>query len=128
MVESVSSRSKSLVDVFTAQFQYSGSDRLDITVKGQDPLGRYFAPSWYLVNEFKYRGLSKSKYKETYLLLMIKSREKHSQEWKELLARDKVTLVCFCKAGTFCHRLLLANFLEELGAVYKGERRLRDVR
>jgi len=32
-----------MLTVYTAQYRYSGLDRLDITVKGQDPFGRVFA-------------------------------------------------------------------------------------
>lgn len=38
------------MDIWTAQYQYPGPHRLDITVKGQDPIGRLFAPTWDMVN------------------------------------------------------------------------------
>jgi hypothetical protein len=35
--------------LYTARYRYSGNDRLDITVKGKDPIGRIFAPSRKMV-------------------------------------------------------------------------------
>lgn len=37
----------------TAQYRYSGNDRLDITVKGNDPIGKIFAPTWEMVRLYK---------------------------------------------------------------------------
>jgi hypothetical protein len=34
----------------------------------------------------------------------------------------ELTLVCFCKAHSFCHRYLLTEYLQKFGAIYKGKR------
>ena len=39
--------------LYTAQYRYPGMDRLDITVKGQDRFGKFFAPTWNMVSGFK---------------------------------------------------------------------------
>jgi uncharacterized protein YeaO (DUF488 family) len=49
------------------------------------------------------------------------SYKENRKRWDELLNQDEVVLVCFCKAGDFCHRVLLAEILVKLGAEYKGE-------
>ncbi len=66
--------------------------------------------------------VSRAEYTEMYRSLMRESYAHHKDVWQDLLDRDEVTLVCFCKAGTFCHRYLLAEYFESLGANYLGER------
>lgn len=41
--------------------------------------------------------------------------------WDALLARESVTLCCYCRHGAHCHRYLLAEMLVKLGATYEGE-------
>jgi len=110
-----------MLEVWTAQYSYNGPDRLDITVKGQDPLGKYFAPTWKMVMECKKGKISEEEYTEQYLSLMRRSWQERPNVWQELLSRKRVVLVCFCKPGSFCHRVILAKLLEKYGAVYKGE-------
>ncbi len=38
-------------DIWTAQYRYNGPDRLDITVKGNHPVGSVFAPTWSMVRK-----------------------------------------------------------------------------
>ncbi len=42
--------------------------------------------------------------------------------WDALLARDEVTLCCYCPDAVHCHRTLLADILRQLGATVHGER------
>ena len=115
---------KSFLHVYTSTYRYPmGADRLDITVKGQDPIGKHFAPTWELVRRFKDKQhpLDEESYTREYRKLMRRSYVEHRHIWDELLARDRVVLVCFCRPGAFCHRLLLAGFLEQCGAKYEGE-------
>lgn len=49
--------------LYTAQYSYSQNDRLDITVKGKDPVGRVFAPTWKMVMQSKEGRLSWDDYK-----------------------------------------------------------------
>lgn len=39
--------------VRTSRIDYRGDDRLDVTVKGQHPVGRALAPNWPLVRAAK---------------------------------------------------------------------------
>jgi uncharacterized protein YeaO (DUF488 family) len=41
--------------------------------------------------------------------------------FKVLLAKNKLVLLCYCKAGEFCHRILLKDELVKQGAEYMGE-------
>jgi uncharacterized protein YeaO (DUF488 family) len=108
--------------VWTAQYQYKGTDRVDITIKSAVYPWNVFAPTWEMVMEYK-----RSKYKEIYVkkykTIINKAFELHSQQLSDLLRSDRtITLVCFCRPGDFCHRILLAKHFESLGATYLGER------
>jgi len=104
--------------VYTAQFGYREADRLDITVK----LGeKAFAPTWDMVMGYKKGELSEVQYKELYLERMRRSYVANRAIWNEILKRDRVVFVCFCRKGEFCHRVLLAKIFEKLGAEYGGE-------
>ena len=110
------------MELYTARISYKEPDRLDITVAGRDSVGRMFAPSWKMVTGLKQGLLSEEQYRGMYRYLMETSKQDRPSAWTEVLNRDVVTLVCFCRVGEFCHRYLLAKYLEELGANYKGER------
>jgi len=108
--------------LYTAQYKYAGEDQLDITVKGKDPIGPFFASTWKMVMGSKERKISRDGYKQMYRELMQKSYRENLGVWNDILGRDEVTLVCFCAFETDCHRYLLAGYLEKLGAEYMGER------
>jgi len=108
--------------LYTAQYKYAGDDRLDITVKGKDPIGRFFAPTWKMVMGSKEGKISCDEYKRMYRELMQKSYRENLGVWNDILGRDEVTLVCYCASRKDCHRYLLAGYLEKLGAEYMGER------
>jgi len=106
---------------WTTQYSYKGPDRLDVTVKTGI---KAFAPTWEMVLGYKSGILSKQKYEEQYIALLTRSWKENRAEWEKLLRMSEVTLVCFCKPGNFCHRVLLATVMEKCGFVYKGERNL----
>jgi ribA/ribD-fused uncharacterized protein len=107
--------------VFTAQYSKKSMDRLDITMKGQDPIGKVFAPPKSLVYDYKGGRIDCDKYSSVYNNLMLESYNNNKSTWNFILSRRSVTLVCFCKPGEFCHRVLLAQIFRQLGATYKGE-------
>ena len=110
--------------LYTAQYRYAGDDRLDITVKGKDPIGKNFAPTWKMVMGSKEGGISRDEYQRMCRELMRNSYRQHRDTWEEILNREEVTFVCFCKSESFCHRYLLAEYFSKLGAEYLGEKRL----
>ena len=111
-----------MLKVWTAQMRYPGKDRLDITVKSGT---QAFAPSWPMVIGFKDGSIDEEGYTWRYKNLMEKSKQVFFAQWEDLLKREEVTLVCYCPAGAFCHRILLAKMLEEqFGVQYMGERSL----
>ena len=137
--------------VYTARMSYGGPDRLDITratahnlgeAMGLPCPGAIFAPSWKILNR-ALRELEAAKrqrdcgqaqrsdhaeqaswvrYSKDYTEEMRQSYRMHRAEWDALLARDVVTLVCFCINPQRCHRTVLAGILGKLGADVKGER------
>jgi hypothetical protein len=118
--------------LFTAQYRYPGKDRLDITVKGNCPAGKLYAPTWEMVQGVKTNNFTEEEYTKFYYDLLLERWKTHGHEMLKLVeivqgtanmpARD-VTLVCFCPAGSFCHRHLLVKFLQHNWAVeYGGER------
>jgi hypothetical protein len=111
---------KQPLKVWTAQYRYGEADRFDVTVKGKANLA--FAPTWDMVNGIKNGTLSEKEYTRQYINMLEESMQKYSSAWSELLSKKEITLVCFCAKETFCHRIILARFLERLGAKYLGEK------
>jgi len=108
------------MQVYSSNYRYNGADRLDVTMKTNNSLGKALNPgSWDLVMGYKNGKISEEQYIEKYIKRL---NEAHPIVWDELGKYSRVTLVCFCRPGDFCHRVLLAKYLEEkLGANYRGE-------
>jgi hypothetical protein len=70
---------------------------------------------------FKAGNMTEQQYIDYYHDKMVQSYKEARSGWERLLECDWVVLVCFCKAHTFCHRYLLADYLEKCGAKYEGE-------
>lgn len=134
------------LQVYTARMGYRGPlPWLDITRKSAGPDGIAFAPSMRLLartlwarkhveglREFgcepqaaSYERGSWEEYQREYIAEMRDSYRTARQAWDALLARDVVVLLCFCgeqhTRHRRCHRFLLADILEKLGATNQGE-------
>lgn len=115
-----------MLEVYTARYSTKDRDRLDVTRKGRS---RAFAPSWDLlapIIKIRQSGRDETaeewaSYRESYTGEMRRSYRKHPGEWRALLARERVVLVCFCNNPERCHRRVLAEILEKLGARDRGE-------
>lgn len=112
---------------------YTGADRLDVTRGSGSVLGLHFAPSRDLLNEAQRLKKAAKKndeqlvaawewYRPRYLEELRQSYRTNYGAWLELLARDELTLCCYCGTAERCHRRLLAEVLVKLGAKYLGER------
>jgi len=114
------------MDIYTAQYKYNGPDRMDITAKGNP--SHILAPTWNMVNAVKAGKLSEWNYTIQYFSLITKrlfvgGSAVHEPFEQLLLIQDSITFVCFCPPNTFCHRILAARLLEEMGyGIYRGER------
>jgi len=130
--------------VYTARVSYGGADRLDVTRKSAGPDGIAFAPSWAILGPaLKAREVAEwllkaslwereaaariereawEAYVPAYLAEMRESWRANRHAWHALLARESVTLVCYCADPARCHRTLLAGILAKLGSTDAGER------
>ena len=120
-----------LQTIYTAQYHYSGQDRVDITVKGQDPNWKEFAPTWDMVMGVKNGTMTEQEYVDlywnfdTFVSKPTIIGKIPSTTWDRLLCMPTATFVCFCPKGAFCHRNILVNFiLDTMGSriVYGGWR------
>ena len=104
--------------VYTSHYSYRGERRFDITArKGSD----VFKPEWEMVMSYKNGCMTRQDYEQKYHAMMQQSFRENKHVWERMLQADYIVLVCFCRAGEFCHRLLLADYLEKCGAKYMGE-------
>lgn len=112
--------------IHTAQIRYKGAGRVDVTVKSARGQGRCFAPTWDMVMSAKRGEITEAEYTERYLAI-LEIVPVSAIDW--LLSQavnGDITLVCYCKPGAFCHRVLLAKWLESRGyGSYVGEREVR---
>jgi len=97
--------------LYTAQYRYSGLDRTDITVKGMDPYGKYFAPTWNMVTGIKDGSISEEEYIKQYLQIL---EEVPTYVFDWLLKPETRTFVCFCSKEAFCHRNILVKYLIQI--------------
>jgi len=118
------------MDIYTAHYRYSGTDRLDITVKSATPPGSVLAPTWEMVKRYKDGTLDQWQYTIKYFAKLVDRMYRAGDREQKMLDailtdRKSLTLVCFCPVGEFCHRILAARMLEDIGyGRYVGERQL----
>lgn len=95
----------------TAHYRYSGPDRLDITVKGEHPFGKFLAPNWDMVMAVKKHGKEAHPFylKEYWKILD----NVPNWVWEALLKEEAVTFVCFCRQEEFCHRNILIEYMRD---------------
>jgi hypothetical protein len=99
--------------LYTSHYRYSGPDRVDITVKGQDPRWKVFAPTWEMVMGVKNGTMSEAEYIKRYVATLARVRD---STWDTLLQMEEATFVCFCLKDWFCHRnILIHHIVESLG-------------
>lgn len=79
-----------------------------------------FAPGWDIVLPVKAGTLSEAEYTRIYIERLEFSEIVYSEDWEALLGQPEVVLACYCAAGKFCHRHLLATYLQTL-LVSKGK-------
>lgn len=119
------------IAVYTARITYRDPDRLDVTRKSGGDTGRPFAPSWAILGPALRIRVEDGhgaflaawpQYVADYTAEMRISYRTHRSAWGLLLARDEVTLCCYCTDANHCHRRVLAEILAKLGAEDRGER------
>jgi uncharacterized protein YeaO (DUF488 family) len=109
-----------MLKVYTSNMDYNGIDRLDITVKTGD---LDFAPTWDMVIGHKNGTLSNTEYINRYLEILRTTSKTNRKKWLNIINREEVTFICYCKKGKFCHRKILAKVFDSFDNVkYMGER------
>jgi len=122
--------------IYTASYGYRGSDRVDITLTGNERLlkaglpapGLILAPSNEILWPAKKRMDAEAsragklavfaEYAKAYRSEMLRSFYRNAEAWHELARQHETTLVCFCADPELCHRSLAAQYL---AAVSKGQ-------
>ena len=115
-----------MFEIYTAQYRYRNHDRFDITVKSSYGHAKKFAPTWDMVMGIKNNTMSQEEYTKQYKQILNNLDIKWVKEYiVSVGAYGGITLVCFCPKGSFCHRYILAEWLEQNGiGKYMGEREL----
>jgi hypothetical protein len=133
------------VRIHTARVSYGGDDRLDVTRASATGHGLAFAPSWAAVQRvLNVRASARYAAPDDAAAMLLRAWEEYvpvfteemresyrtrRASWEWLLAREAVTLVCFCTEVSQCHRTLLGQvILPRLGAVFCGEREAAEQR
>lgn len=92
---------------------------IDVTIKSpNDQCRRLFAPpSSKLVYDVKAGNITTGEYSIVYLEHLRRTSIEYYQQWLDFVKHgpDKVILMCYCSPGSFCHRHLLADYLERFG-------------
>lgn len=83
-----------------------GLFRLDTTAKSGI---KAFAPDFNNVMLYKSGNMSAFQYTDAYNRRMRDSRTQFPRDWKALKDNDRVAVMCYCKAGEFCHRHIFAQ-------------------
>lgn len=75
------------------------------------------APDWFtLLKPYKDGEIDDDEYTKRYLRQLEEKKFEVITEFRELTQKhDDIVLLCWCKKGNFCHRRILANWLEEQG-------------
>lgn len=100
---------------------------LDVTVKSGDTT---FAPDWETLMNYKRSpktAIDEAEYTERFLQGLRDSFRSNPERWREILSMDSLCILCYCRKGKFCHRLILVDVFEKqckhwnIPFVYKGE-------
>lgn len=112
------------MELFTVRLGYNHksipereAERLGILVVNTTARGKslLFAPSWDIVMGHKDGSVTDQQYRDVYLPMMRESWNTHRKDWMEFLQQPGwVAIGCYCKAGCFCHRLILVEILQKL--------------
>lgn len=110
--------------IYTSYYARNSANEKSVSISASAP--DYFkgprmaelTPSWDLLNSFKEGNINQVEYGELYIEL-LKSRDLTAQKIYDSI-HDETILLCYEKAGEFCHRRVLAEWLEdELGVEIK---------
>lgn len=108
--------------LFTSNFALRGSHPSAVSISRRAPewyKGRehgLLAPTWELIMSHKRGLIDERGYTEQYLDLLCKKRDLNPSEVVEVLG-DGAIMLCYEKAGDFCHRHIVAGWLKSCTGV-----------
>jgi len=86
---------------------------VDVTVKSAKDMARFFAPTWGIVMNHKSGAINDEQYTKAYRKI-LDDVGRNAWVWLANQAVDgEVTVLCFCRDGSFCHTYLLAAYAAE---------------
>src|SRR5215475_2584125 len=104
--------------IYTSRIGYQGSSGLDSRVKSAEGIGKILAPTWALVGGHKHwqgkTPLTDEQYTDQYLDLLRTRYRANEQAFIDIIQREHVVLLCYCRSGIFCHRHLALGVLEKI--------------
>lgn len=104
--------------VYTSRIGYQGMSGLDITVKSAQGIGQILAPTWELVGGYKgwrgYTSLTEQEYTDGYLALLRTRYQSNAQPFIDIIEREQVVLLCYCRSGAFYHRHIALTVLDKI--------------
>jgi hypothetical protein len=105
--------------LYTAPYDYTGDDRVDVSFNGGNTV---FTPPRTLLLEYRLGRVSPEQFRTGYCTFLEQSLVQHVFNWNKLFESGSIVLVCACNGGAdACHRFVLIDFLQKLGAVYGGD-------
>lgn len=102
--------------MFTSYYAKHGTDRNAVAISAKPPdwyVGVTYpllAPSWDLINGVKSGSMSEDEYTERYLKLLKKRGASPYRTLSDL--GDQAILLCFETPDKFCHRRIVADWIE----------------
>ena len=114
--------------VYTSNYANKGKDAMvRVRISMSAPQGATYdeywptvAPGWNdLLGPYKRGEIDDAEYTKRYLGILERNRKKVLEEFRNLVEKypnRSVVLLCWCGKGKFCHRRLLAEWLEKNGA------------
>lgn len=121
------------VSLTRGQIKSGRSSGVDVTVRSASlDWAQSFAPTWTMVGGHKSGDISDAKYTELYRRILAKAEAKGSFAAMYEHGRKnggKLTLLCYCAGGKFCHTHLLIDYaIEKCGAFFEDARPKRQTR
>lgn len=102
---------------YTSYYAKKGRDPKAVSISARAPSyfhGRWYlhlAPSWEIINGVKYGGWSEADYTSAYLSLLVNERGLTPERVASDLD-DGSILLCYERSDDFCHRHIVAEWIE----------------
>ena len=104
--------------IFTSNYARCGNNPMAMSVSASTPphfRGKHLphlAPTWSMIDAYKNGAMSESEYSEQYIDLLENQRKLHPKEVLDSIPNGTI-LLCYESPKDFCHRIVLARWLEQ---------------